>query len=40
MGGNNVICLFFLPKLVSITLRDFLGSLPNEGRRDERSVHS
>ena len=40
MGSDNVICLFFLPKLVSITLRDLFGSLPNEGRRDERSVHS
>ena len=40
VGSDNVICLFFLPKLVSITLRDLFGSLPNEGRRDERSVHS
>ena len=40
VGSDNVICLFFLPKLVSITLRDLFGSLPSEGLRDERSVHS
>ena len=40
MSGNDIVGLFLLTKLVSITLRDLFGSLPNEGRRDERSVHS